>query len=270
MAKAGLSFIGYSDEGKNKSNQHFKEGESGGLYKKIFLEIPKDHHDVFVLRRTNEEGDKKQGRPPAIWMLHSYHMLRLIEHLLPKAARIRSRIRKELKDAGKDVNLANINARILGDDYYRLSFALSMLDHVVLELAGFAIARALEQKWLSAACGQKALSSGVIDTFNDQAGFPDYLTEESILSIEEQKIKDDPALISVRLAVQGIEATLKQPEILSSFRSSERKSRYLQSDQLLREYVEKVEEYDAYFASGNLQKWWKGGSPYQAIARLLS
>lgn len=72
--------------------------------------------------------------------------------------------------------------------------------------------------------------------------------------------------LGIRLAVQAIDATLRQPEYQASFLSSERKSRYVQSDQLLRAYAEKVDQYDKYFTEpGNFTKWWSGGSPIKAL-----
>ena|GEM_PF-6520168 len=86
----------------------------------------------------------------------------------------------------------------------------------------------------------------------------------------EEVIRTDPALIAIRLGVQAIDSTLKQPEFLPSFKSSERKSRYIESEQLLRAYVEKVDEYDQYLASPeNFTKWWKGESPIKAVRKML-
>ena len=78
-------------------------------------------------------------------------------------------------------------------------------------------------------------------------------------------------MIAVRLAVEAIESTLGQPEFESSFQSSERKSRYLQSDQLLRAYVKKFVQYEEWFArKGNFKDWWNGGSPLKALKTLCS
>lgn len=140
IARRWLSFFGYSDEGKNKRRQHFP-ADGKGLYTKIFRQTPHAHRDVVLLDQSSDtDSPMVDGRPPADWILYSYHLFELIKHLLPVATRLRARIRKEVISAGKQPTLVNINERMLSNDIARLSFALSMLDHVVLELAGFVIA----------------------------------------------------------------------------------------------------------------------------------
>jgi hypothetical protein len=211
-----------------------------------------------------------EGRPPVCWLLYSHHLFELIRYLLPVATRLRARIRKEIILSGETPTLETVNERILGDDIARLSFALSMLDHVILELSGFVFARALKDKWLSPAPATRALTIGAIGEIQEFAEVPPKLKREGVLNLTEDVISGDPALIAVRLAVQSVDATLRKPEFLSSFRSSERKSRYLQSDQILRAYPEMVDQYDEYLSqSGTFTDWWKGGSPYQAVRSVL-
>lgn len=267
VARRWLSFIGYSDEGKNKRNQHFPH-DGKGLYERIFLSMPKAHRDSPPLVASSEVDAKlfAPGRPPAMWLIYSHHLFDLIRHLLPVATKLRARVRRELATPGKEPTLADINQRLLADDGTRLAFALSMLDHVVLQLAGFALARALEKHWLAPAPGRLLLTLGAIGQYQQYAEFPEGLERETLLNLTADQVKEDPALIAIRLAVQAIDATLHQPEYQSSFLSSERKSRYVQADQLLRAYAEKLDLYDTYLTTpGNFTKWWNGGSPIKAI-----
>jgi hypothetical protein len=270
VARRWLSFFGYSDEGKNQRRQHFPT-DGKGLYTKIFRSYPVSHRDVVVFDSSSGiESTMKEGRPPAGWVLYSYHLFELIKRLLPVASRLRSRIRKELKESGKEPSLTAVNERMLSSENARLSFGLSMLDHVVLELCGFAMARALGEKWLSPGPAKRALELGTIGEFHRFADFPPDLLPESILELQEDLIRKDPALIAIRLAVQAIDSTLRQPEFTSSFLASERKSRYLESEALVRAYAEKVDLYDKYFSSPeNFTKWWKSGSPILAMRKLL-
>jgi hypothetical protein len=269
IARRWLSFFGYSDEGKNKRNQHFPP-DGKGLYERVFLQTPGLHRDV-ARSKGGLGGDSpmEPGRPPSVWLLYSYHLFELIRYLLPQAPKLRGAVRRELTSKGVEPTLAAVNKRILGDEATRLAFALSMLDHVVLQLAGLAIARALGEDWLAPAPGKRLLTSGLIGHFHTAAQFPETPAPEAVLDLSASDVKADPALIAIRLAVQAIESTLKQPEFESSFLASERKSRYLQADQLLRAYAEKVDQYDRYFArDGNFGPWWDGGSPISAIAAL--
>ncbi len=270
IARRWLSFIGFSDEGKNKRKQHFPL-DGKGLYSKIFLRTPKFHRGVFEIdRQSMSNFPMDEGRPPVAWMLYSYHLFELIKHLLPIATRLRARVRKEIIVSGREPSLTNINETILSNDSTRLSFALSMLDHVVLELAGFAIARALKDKWLSPGPLNKTLNIGAIKDCHIYADFQIGLQKESILDLGEDLIRNDPALIAIRLGVQAIEATLKQPEFLSSFKSSERKSRYVQSDQLVKAFSERIDEYDRYLENPeHFTRWWTGGSPIKEIRKML-
>jgi hypothetical protein len=257
IARRWLSFIGYSDEGKNKKKQHFP-ADGKGLYAKIFLQTPKFHRGIFDIEKISLTGDvMAEGRPPVAWMLYSYHLFELIKHLLPIATRLRARVRKEIRLSGKVPTLAAINEAILNNDSTRLSFALSMLDHVVLELTGFAIDRALGDKWLKPGPITKVLNIGAIGEYHRFADFLNNLPKEGILDLGEELIREDPVLIAIRLAVQAIESTLKQPEFLSAFKSSERKSRYVESEQLVKAYSENglwtlLSNFSAYeFVSGN-------------------
>lgn len=266
VARRWLSFIGYSDEGKNKRNQHFPH-DGKGLYERIFLSAPRVHRDSARLGSSSQvDAEFAPGRPPATWLLYSHHLFELIRHLLPVATKLRARVRREIATAGKEPTLAEINQRLLTNDSTRLAFALSMLDHVVLQLAGFAFARALEQHWLAPAPGRRLLSLGAIGQYQQYAEFPEGLARESLLNLTANQVKEDPALIAIRLAVQAVDSTLCRPEYQSSFLSSERKSRYLQADQLLRAYAEMLNQYETFFATpGNFLNWWSGGSPIKTI-----
>jgi hypothetical protein len=168
------------------------------------------------------------------------------------------------------VTLAAVNERILSNESYRWQFALSMLDHVILELAGFIIARSLEDQWLSPHPAERALRIGSVQHYNEAALVPENFAQEGILSLTYNDIAEDPALIAIRLAVQGIVASLGRPEFLESFMASERKSRYVESDQLVRAYVRSIVQYDQYIGEGNLVDWWRGRqSPGLEIKRLL-
>lgn len=212
----------------------------------------------------------RDGRPPADLVLYSHHLFELVKHLFPIATRVRSRIRKEVIASEKLPTIANVNERMFNNETARSSFALSMLDHVVHELSGFIIAHTLKDKWLSPVPAKRALETGAIGEFHQFAEFPSDFKQESILELREEDIRSDPALIAIRLAVQAIDATLKQPEYLSSLKSSERKSRYLESDQIVKAYAEKIDEYDQYLSSPeNFMKWWNGASPILAVRKLL-
>lgn len=269
VARRWLSFFGYSDEGKNQRRQHFP-ADGKGLYERVFLLTPQAHRDTVRLSGAPEPDlNMAPGRPPAVWLLYAHHLFELIRYLLPIATKLRGRVKREFTQAGKEATLAAVNQRILGDDTLRLAFALSMLDHVVLQLAGFAIARALKDDWLAPLSGKRLLQLGAIGHFNEFAQFPEQLGHEGLLALGPEMISTDPALIAIRLGVQAIEARLSQPEYRASFISSERKSRYVQSDQLLRAYAEMLEQYDQHLAKpGNIVGWWSGGSPIKAISVL--
>jgi hypothetical protein len=268
VARRWLSFIGYADEGKNKRKAHFPT-DGKVLYTKIFRQTPRKHHDLLL--GEGERGSlMNDGRPPAVWMLYAYHLFEIISHLLPVATRLRVRVRGELRAQGKTPTLAAINDRMLQNENHRWQFALSMLDHVMLELVGFVIASALGDRWLSPAPAERALHSGVVKIYNETATVPDQLKEESLLSLGYPDIANDPALIAIRFVAQGIVASLARPEFLESFLASERKSRYVESEQLVRAYVRSVNQYDEYIGGGGLVEWWRGSQPPIAeIGRLL-
>lgn len=271
VARRWLSFIGYSDEGKNKRRQHFPE-DGKGLYEKIFRQTPETHRDVFLLdkKKSGTTPRMEEGRAPAVWMLYAFQLHALIQHLLPVATRVRSRVRREIQEAGRNPTIDAINERIFGDDDHRLAFALSMLDHVTLELAGLAIALALKDRWLAPAPGLSALKRGSVGILCDQSEVPAALQPEGVSGLTHDDVERDPSLIAIRLAVQAIEATLQRPEILASFRGSERKSRYLESDSVIRAYAEMLVQYDDYLSKpGAFVGWWKGGSPIGQIRALL-
>ena len=144
VARAWLSFIGRSDDGKNRSNRHFIEKQEDGLYREIFLKTPKQHNDVAVLDDLggNQVAD---GRPPAAWMLLAHHLLEVVKRTLPQASKLRAESRRKLVEKGIQPTIKAVNEAMLNDDKVRLQFALSMLDHVVLELTGFVYARAMRE-----------------------------------------------------------------------------------------------------------------------------
>jgi hypothetical protein len=266
VARRWLSFIGFADEGKNQRRAHFP-ADGKGLYTKIFRQSPSQHKDVGDQGRG---GGMRDGRPPTAWMLYAYHVFEIIRYLLPIATRLRVRVRSELLSEGLPVTLATINDRILAEDEYRWQFALSMLDHVLLELVGFTFARALGENWLAPVPADRALHTGVVQTYNETAAIPEVLCQEGILSLDYSDIVGDPALIAIRLAVQGIVSGLARPEYKDSFVAAERKSRYVESEQLVRAYLRTINQYDNYIREGNLVEWWRGnGSPTAEMSRLL-
>lgn len=270
VARAWLSFVGYSDEGKNQSNRHFIDRPPHDLYRKIFLSTPVRHGGMALLDGTSD-GAIVDGRPPAAWMLFSHHLLAVIKRLLPQAPKLRGEVRRKLSADGTRPTIALVNQRILDDDRLRLEFALSMLDHVVLELAGFVFARALGLQWLAAGTAKKALRLGGLGVFHETGRLPDEIPQGGILDLTATQLLQDPSLLSIRLAVKGVEATLAKPEYGESFRSSERKSRYLQSETVLKQYRRSVDLYNKYFDTpGNFEDWWQGGSPFDAIRKALT
>lgn len=271
VASAWLSFIGFSDEGQNQRKGHFIDSTSG-LYRKIFREHPKVHWYVeTLLGKTSQDDIFKGGLPPTAWMLYSHHLLAITKHLLPSAARLRADVRKQIQKAGTPPTIASVNARIINDADLRVRFALSMLDHVIVELVGFCVARALGDAWMSAGSAKKALETGIVGHFHRFGQMPDSLQAEGLLSLPEEDIAADPTLLAIRLSARGIQATLAKPEYEESFKSSERKSRYLQQEQLQREYARMVDSYNQYLGEpGQFEPWWKGGQPFEAIRRMLT
>jgi hypothetical protein len=80
--------------------------------------------------------------------------------------------------------------------------------------------------------------------------------------------KKRPRSLRLGLAVKGMEATLSKPEYTESFKSSERKSRYLQSEALLRQYCRSVDLYNKYLASpGHSKNGGKGVRPSRPLRR---
>jgi hypothetical protein len=273
IARSWLSYIGFSDEGQNKRKQHFEEG-TGGLYRSIFLAAPKQHADF--LRQSNgshliSKVVHSENEPPALLMLYSHHMWVLIRHLIPSANRMRSNIRKEIREEDKEPTVSLVNQRLLGDDTLRLKYALSMLDHVVLELSGYIMSKALGEHWLSPVYSQSALRAGVVAAYHEYKAFPESLHADTILELKQELISSDPALIAIRLAIQGIQATLTKPEIKDSFISNERKSRYLQSADVISNFVSMIDQYDNHLSKKvHFETWWSGGSPYAAVRKLIS
>ena len=184
VARRWLSFYGLSDEGKNKRKHHFPH-DGRGLYEKIFLSTPRFHRDVLCTEnRRDEELEMRPGRPPAVWLLYSYELFELVKYLLPVATKVRARVRRELATSTKQPTLSEINTRLLQTPRTRIEFALSMLDHVVLQLSGFAMARAFgEEGWLAPATGSCLINTGLIGQFHKFAEFPDTLRPEAILDL---------------------------------------------------------------------------------------
>lgn len=270
VARAWLSFIGLSDEGKNERKKHFNETPTG-LYRTVFHEHPLSHLLVAQMEDTPQDQVLVEGRPPGAWMLVATHILRLVKAILPVATRLRAKVRRQLVEANTRVTTSKINDRIMEDEELRLRFALSMLDHVVVELAGFTIYRALDNNWLSPAQVNSILGKGALKTLHETGQIPPELSNKSVFDLAPDCVSEDPVLLAIRLGVRGISATLSKPEFEDGFRSAERRSRYLQSDQLRREYARSVDRYDRYFSqSGHFEDWWQGGSPYSAIEKMLS
>jgi len=272
IARAWLSYIGFSDEGQNKRKQHFQDGTSG-LYRSIFLAAPRLHADS--LRQSGpvmiEKVVHQADDPPAWWMLYSHHMWMVIRHLIPSANRMRVDIRKAIIQQGRQPTVRLVSERLLSDDTLRLKYALSMLDHVVLELSGYIMSKALDGHWLSPAYSKSALKVGVIGGYHEDKAFPQDLDADTILELEQESIRNDPALLAIRLAARGIQATLSKPEFKESFISSERKSRYLQTPEVVSNFVNSIDQYDTYFSEvGTLENWWSGGSPYAAVRKMIS
>jgi hypothetical protein len=270
VARAWLSFIGRSDDGKNRSNRHFLDKSDEGLYRDIFLRTPKQHHDVAMLDGLEADGGL-EGRPPAAWMLLGQHLLEIVKRTLPQASKLRAEARRKLTEKGIQPTIKAVNEAMLNDDRVRLQFALSMLDHVVLGLTGFVYARALREQFLAAGPVKRALNIGIVGEYHSTGRVPDSLTQGGVLELSSDELQADPALLAIRLAVRGVEATLAKPEYSDSFKSSERKSRYLQSEALLKQYCRSVDGYNKYFDSpGHFEEWWQGGSVYKAIGKTLS
>lgn len=172
---------------------------------------------------------------------------------------------------GEKPRTALINERILNDDGLRIRFALSMLDHVVLELAGFCLATSLGDSWLKPVPVANAFKCGVVRALHETGQLPPQLSAASVLGLERQELESDPAMLAIRLSVRGIQATLAKPEFEDGFKNAERRSRYLQSDQRRREYARSVQRYDKYLSEpGNFDDWWQSGSPLEAIRKMLS
>ena len=268
LAASWLSFIGYSDEGKNKKKKQFIESK-GGLYKKVFQQSPQSHRHV-NLTSGEKESEMSVGRPPADWMLSAHLLFRIIKHLIPSAQRMRGAIRAEMREAGERDTLGAVNERIMKDDDLRTRYALSMVDHVILELAGFAIARAVGGAWLEPAAGRQLLRSGALGHLFRSGEIPDHLPSGGITTLDEEVLSDDPSLLAVRFAAYGIEMTLSDPVRKDAFLFSERKSRYLQADNILKEYPATLDRYDKYLSQPDkFTSWWTGGSIYETIGTSL-
>ena len=255
----------------NKRRQHFVGTGSAGLYSMIFLSRPKTHAALHSLECGGKEADVMVGdRPPAGWLLYSAHLLQVVKEILPKATDLRSEVRKVLRAEGVEPGLAVVNERIMNDEALRLRFALSMLDHVILELTGFCFARALKDAWLSLDAVKKALILGVVGHLHEHGDLPESLKRRSVLELGYGDLKADPALIGVRLAVSAVKSTLRAPEYQEGFCAAERKCRYLQGQLLRRDFARSIDKYDRYMAEpGHLEDWWKGSAPLSAIRRML-
>lgn len=92
-----------------------------------------------------------------------------------------------------------------------------------------------------------------------------------LLRLGTKEVDDDPGLMLVRFAAYAIEKTLSDPVRQEAFIHSERKSRYLQGEGLLKEYAKTMDTYDTFLAKpGHFTDWWAGGSLYSSIGDLLS
>jgi hypothetical protein len=271
VARHWLAFIGFSDEGKNQRRRLFPE-DAKGLYQKVFLQTPSLHHACWLKRKANGRPlEFEDGRPPASWMLYASHLHQLVDYLTPVATKVRSEVRRELVAAGREPTIASVNEGLLRDDVNRRKFILSMLSYVITELVGYIFCNALGSSWLSPQALIKLMQSGAIGHFHEVAEFSENVSKEGVLSLDKDQIKNDPALIAIRMAVEAIDATLRKPEYRSSFLSSERKSRYVESDQLVKAYIEMVDEYDKYLSGPNtFLDWWREGSPTNSIRQLVS
>ena len=100
---------------------------------------------------------------------------------------------------------------------------------------------------------------------------PASLQAGGLLELTEEDIAEDPTLLAIRLSARGVQAALAKPEYEESFKSSERKSRYLQTELLLREYARMVDSYNRYFSvPGQFEPWWKDGEPFEAMRGMLT
>lgn len=271
-AAAWLSFAGFSEEGQNQRSKHFNHTASG-LYARIFLSHPSQHWLIATLEgATDPNTILREGRVPASSMLLAHHVLLLVKHVLPSAGKMRAQIRRDLLSRNLGATIAQINERIMAREDYRVPYALSMLDHVIVGLVGFSFARCLGDDWLTVGPARTALRIGVLGHFHTYAQMPDDLSENTILQIPPTKLAQDPSLLAIRLACRAIQGTLAKPEYESSFKSAERKSRYLQQDNLVQEFARMLDQYNQYFAHpGNVEAWWpSGGALYPALRRLLT
>ena len=268
IAASWLSFIGYSDEGKNKRKQHFKEGKTG-LYSRIFKQVPTEH------RRAAELDGRDQppfevGRPPATWLISAQLLFRMIKHLLPSPQKMRSEVRSQLREDGKQGTLVEVNQAIMDGDELRMGYALSMVDHVLMELVGFALMRACGSAWMAPGPARQLLGKGTMLKWFEYGEPPAHLPKGGLLTLDAKAVEGDPGLILIRFAAYAIERTLSDPIRQDAFIHSERKSRYMQGEGLLKEYPKTMDRYDTFLAQPDqFTTWWAGGSVYSAIGDLL-
>lgn len=128
----------------------------------------------------------------------------------------------------------------------------------------------LGKAWLAPGPIKQMMNKGALGTFHKYTQPPEELAQYGLLELNKELISDDPILLSIRFAVFGIEKTLSDPVQKNAFIRSERKSRYLQSDALLKIYPSMLETYEAWFSNPtNFSDWWDEGSIYQRVSDIL-
>lgn len=114
------------------------------------------------------------------------------------------------------------------------------------------------------------LKTGTLAYLHQFDVFPDYCKSNKLLSLAKDKMSDDPVLLALRFAAYGFEKTLSEPVVRNAFEHAERKSRYVESDALLREYPKTLDAYEEYLSQpANFTDWWDGESIYNRINDLL-
>ena len=268
VSSTWLSFIGYSDAGKNKRKLHFDDSRDG-LYERIYLKTPKTHR--LLIPENNQDQDFfKIGRPPSIWMLTANLVFKVVCYLMPTANLIRTELRKEIRESGREPRFTDINERIMTSDALRSSYALSMADHILLENIGYILAKSLGDAWLTPGPARKILNSGILEKVFRYDRIPETFQIAKLLSLSKENISQDPILLALRLAAHGFEKTLSDPIVKRAFSLSERKSRFVQSEAMLKTYPKTIDEYEAHFSKpATFSEWWDGGSIYKHIKELL-
>lgn len=243
IASHWLNFIGFPREAQNRKKDFFKQNENHALYDYIFKSSPKFHgydkyssqdQDTYAI--TDNNFWESNSSPRATWMLYSTLFFRVVKHLLPSIKGVRLLAKNELNENSSS---EDVTKHINESQALSLKYGSAMADHLIASLSSYSLKLLLNQNWLSGSSVSIILNAGIIKKMNETDEIN--LIKESIDDLTFEDIKNDPALISIKIAHSVFERTLK--EELATWVNSERKTRLFQNKPFELLSLPKIERY---------------------------